>query len=48
MEKSAQRWRYQLERSDGSHGTPAELARCPRCHAEAPSDELFRIPGKAP
>jgi hypothetical protein len=43
MEKAAGSWRYQLERSDGAPGTTVELARCQRCHAEAPSDELFRI-----
>ncbi len=43
MEKVARDWRYQLERSDGTPGTAAELARCARCHAEAPTDELFRV-----
>jgi hypothetical protein len=48
MDKAAGGWRYQLERSDGTEGAAAELARCSRCHAEAPSDELFRITIDAP
>ncbi len=48
MEKTGGEWRYQLEHSDGTKGTAAELARCTRCHAEAPTDELFRVAIDAP
>ncbi len=44
MQKVEGRWRYRLERAEGAAESAHELARCARCHAEAPHDQLFRVP----
>lgn len=46
MERREDRWRYFVVGVDGRVRSGA-AERCARCHADAPSDELFGQPGRA-